>query len=191
MFKIDENYSDYVDKSDSANYPFGKAKNSTSSDSIDGTPWTADIFNDLHGARQAVFRKAFGSEKELSGEPDNANKSDFLDAIEQLIKNAFLSRAFVVEATGVETVIAWSELEITYDSGKTYSVIAAVHGNYEEFLPLGVTTDEYGIHIFARRLVDGGIVAGTRAAKWGERKWGVGKWMSYGPVKVDLRVEAV
>ena len=77
MLKIDANYSDYYDGTD-ANYPAGKAIDASATDSIDGTPWLASWFNDLNGARQALWKKAFGDLTGVSGVSDNANNSDVL-----------------------------------------------------------------------------------------------------------------
>lgn len=84
MIKLDKDYSDYVDETDEK-YPAGKAVNASSSESYDGTPWLDTMMNDIHGARQAIFKKAYGSVNGLSGEPDNADESDTLNAIKKLI----------------------------------------------------------------------------------------------------------
>ena len=84
MIKLDQNYSDYTDETDEA-YPAGKAVNASNSESYDGTPILADMINDMHGARQAIFKEAYGSVDGMSGEPDNVHASDTLNAIKKLI----------------------------------------------------------------------------------------------------------
>lgn len=83
MIKIDENYTDYRDDTD-PKYPAGKAINASSEDSVDGTPILASLINDINGFRQAAFMAAFGGFGALSGVPDDAFKSDTLDAINKI-----------------------------------------------------------------------------------------------------------
>lgn len=84
MIKIDKKYSINTIETD-PNYPAGKAKAATTSSSIDGTPLKATWFNDLIGARQAIYKKAFGDFSKISNVPDNAEKSDILDALLKII----------------------------------------------------------------------------------------------------------
>ncbi|MBQ4025939.1 MAG: hypothetical protein II611_11210, partial [Treponema sp.] len=94
MLKIDANYTDFRDDTDVA-YPYGKAVPATSPGSIDGTPWRALWFNDLLGARTAIFKKAFGTTaRQPSNVPDNMDSSDVLDAILRIIQDALNSRIF-------------------------------------------------------------------------------------------------
>lgn len=84
MIKIDENYSDYREDDD-PDFPFGKAVSVSGSNKIDGTPWRKELFNDLIGARQAIFKQAFGSSKQPSNVPDNVTNSDILKALQKII----------------------------------------------------------------------------------------------------------
>lgn len=84
MIKLDKSYSDYTDETDEK-FPAGKAVNASSSESYDGTPWLAEMMNDEHGARQAIYKAAYGSVDGLSGVPDNVDQSDTLNAIKKLI----------------------------------------------------------------------------------------------------------
>lgn len=175
MIKIDGNYTDFRDDTD-AKYPYGKAVAASTPNSTDGTPWRVMLFNDLHGARQAIFKKAFnGTERTPSNQPDNIENSDLLDALLKIISDAFSSRLFNVEISGTDAVIPWGDIGIDYDAEKTYAAIATPAGNYEEFLPFGTECKSDGLHIYPRRLINGKIVSGTRHKKWGTRKWGVGK----------------
>lgn len=190
MLKIDANYSDYYDGTD-VNYPAGKAIDASATDSIDGTPWLAKFFNDIIGARQAIWKKAFGNLIGISGNEDNANNSDVLTAILKLIDNSFNEKLFQVEIAGEETVIAWNDLGLTFDADATYAVIVNAAGNYPEFLSFGGSAESDGIHIYARRLVDGKITPGTRHVTWGARNWGVGLWNDYASMNVNLQVQKV
>lgn len=190
MLKIDANYTDYRDDSD-PDFPFGKAVSASSPGSTDGTPWRALWFNDLLGARTAIFKKAFGNDRQPSNIPDNLDASDMLDAILQLIQDALASRMFSLEISGVEYVVSWGTLSVNYDPLKTYAAIVTPVGNYEEFLPFGTECKSDGLHIYPRRLINGKIVPGTRHIKWGVRKWGVGKWGEFDTMKVNLQFAEV
>ena len=85
MIRIDENYTDYrID--DDPDFPGGKAVDAPTVDSIEGTPYRANWMNDINGFRQALYKKAFGSLNSISGNPDNANNSDSMKAINELLK---------------------------------------------------------------------------------------------------------
>lgn len=83
MIKLDATYSAYVDTTDSK-YPQGKAIDASSDEGYDGTPYKADWMNDIIGSRQALIKASGVS---VSGNPDNANVSDVLNAVQKLIKN--------------------------------------------------------------------------------------------------------
>lgn len=95
MNLYDEHYSAYFDLP-SADYPEGSAINCTDEDSLDGTPYLAEFFNDVIGFMQAVFHGVFGNpkiagatvEREVSGVPETAQKSDVWDAIKTHVKRA-------------------------------------------------------------------------------------------------------
>ena len=127
----------------------------------------------------------------ISGNEDNANNSDVLTAILKLIDNSFNEKLFQVEIAGEETVIAWNDLGLTFDADATYAVIVNAAGNYPEFLSFGGSAESDGIHIYARRLVDGKITPGTRHVTWGARNWGVGLWNDYASMNVNLQVQKV
>jgi hypothetical protein len=79
MIKIDAKYTDYFDNSD-PHYPGGKAVDTTSGDSEDGTPYKADWMNDANGFHQAAVADAHGT-FQVSGVPDMVGASDVLDAL--------------------------------------------------------------------------------------------------------------
>lgn len=82
MLKINKDYSDYTDETDE-NYPEGKAINTSSAESVDGTPVLASFLNNIIGAFQGMYKKAFGNTKGINGIEDNVNQSQFVDAIEK------------------------------------------------------------------------------------------------------------
>jgi hypothetical protein len=188
MFKIDATYTEYYDPND-PQYPGGKAVPATTIDSVDGTNWRALWFNDLHGARQALFIAAFGSLAEISGHPDNAESSDMLNAILELIQKGINNQYFVKNIKGVETIIPLADLDITFNPQKKYFIFVSPHGEFREFLPFGAELKESGLHIYAQRLINGQSVPGTRVRKWGQGKWGQGKWGEYGEMPVNIIIK--
>lgn len=84
MFKIDENYSDYY-KTDPVKYPGGGAINSSGVDTTDGTPWLAKMFDNCVGWMQNLYIKAFGSLTGISNEPENAQNSDVVRALDKIM----------------------------------------------------------------------------------------------------------
>lgn len=80
MLKLDKNYSDYTDETDSE-YPEGKAVNASTSESFDGTPLLDSFMNNIIGAMQAMYKKAFGSTEGIDGNADTVNNSQFADAV--------------------------------------------------------------------------------------------------------------
>lgn len=191
MIEIDGSYTNYRDDTD-PRYPYGKAVPTSTSKSTDGTPWRATWFNDLIGSRQAIFVRAFGKTgRQPSNTPDNAEQSDILDALLHIMKNSFSLQLFSLEVSGIETIIPWTALDISYDVEKNYAAIVTVSGNYEEFLPFGAECKTDGLHIFSRRLINGKIVSGTRKVKWGTRKWGIGKWNDFDTIRVNLQFQEI
>ena len=172
--------------------PYGKAIAASTPASTDGTPWRTQWFNDLHGARQAIFKKAFGgTSRTPSNQPDNTESSDLLDALLKIISDSFSSRLFSLEISGTDAVIPWTDIGIDYDAEKTYAAVVTPGGNYEEFLPFGTECKTDGLHIYPRRLINGKIARGTRHKKWGTRKWGIGKWNDFDSMRVNLQFAEV
>jgi hypothetical protein len=83
MIRINSTYSDYYDNSDPG-YPGGKAINTSTDDSEDGTPYKAEWMNDVLGFFQAAIVAAHG-EFRVSGKPDKVGESDILDALVKII----------------------------------------------------------------------------------------------------------
>lgn len=80
MLKLNSNYSDYTDETD-VNYPEGKAVNTSSSESYDGTPLLAEFMNDVNAAHIAMYEKAYGSRDGINGHADTQKASQFADAV--------------------------------------------------------------------------------------------------------------
>jgi len=119
MIRIDENYTDFRDDND-PNYPGGKAIDASTPESIDGTPILAKWMNCTNGFRQAVFQKAFGSLDELSGNPDHANNSDTVNAIQKMISDMVLE-AQLASNTWLASVNTVADLPFDgLDSNKNY-----------------------------------------------------------------------
>jgi hypothetical protein len=64
-----------------AGYPQGKAQNILVAGDGTGTPWEADLANDLFGMQQALLDESFITP---TGNPDEVGASQYLDAIEAL-----------------------------------------------------------------------------------------------------------
>ena len=80
MLKLNSNYSDYTDETD-VDYPEGKAVNTSSSESYDGTPLLAEFMNDVNAAHIAMYEKAYGSRDGINGQADTQKKSQFADSV--------------------------------------------------------------------------------------------------------------
>ena len=80
MLKLNSNYSDYTDETD-VNYPEGKAVNTSTSESYDGTPLLAEFMNDVNAAHIAMYEKAHGSRDGISGQADTQKASQFADSV--------------------------------------------------------------------------------------------------------------
>lgn len=80
MIKLNQNYSDYTDKTD-VDYPEGKAINASSSESFDGTPLLAEFMNDINASHIAMYELAYGNREGISGKADTQKNSQFAKAI--------------------------------------------------------------------------------------------------------------
>ena len=80
MLKLNSNYSDYTDETD-VDYPEGKAVNSSTSESYDGTPLLAEFMNDVNAAHIAMYDKAYGNRDGINGQADTQKKSQFADSV--------------------------------------------------------------------------------------------------------------
>lgn len=96
-----------------ANYPQGKAQDITAPSDGTGTPWVAAIVNDIWGLQQALL---LSSAIVPSGSPDDANTSDYLDALNTIF-------------AGVGTPLNASEIVETDVAGLLQSVAKAASYN--------------------------------------------------------------
>lgn len=80
MLKLNQNYSDYTDETD-VDYPEGKAVNTSSSESYDGTPLLAEFMNDVNAAHIAMYEKAHGNRDGINGQADTQKASQFADSV--------------------------------------------------------------------------------------------------------------
>ena len=82
--KIKDIYPSQTDGGD-AGWPDGKPRNVQGDIQGTGTPFEEKLFQDYEGARQALFSE---SGVNPSGQPDNVNNSDFVEALRLLTKPA-------------------------------------------------------------------------------------------------------
>jgi hypothetical protein len=87
MIKLDQSYSDFI-RWGSPGYPGGEAIDTSSPDSIDGTPVKSSLLNDINGFFQALIMAAYG-EFAVNGQPDSILYSDRLKALYKIIENIF------------------------------------------------------------------------------------------------------
>ena len=183
MIRIDATYSDFFE-TPNEEYPWGSAKDASTPESTDGTPYKKRWRNDVIGMMQALFYRAFnGTARVPSNIPDNVKNSDIADAVERIIEKHLDNKWYQVTVKGEETIIPWGTFGRNYNEDTAYSIIAVPAGNYEEILPIGTDAKEDGIHIYVRRLTDGQIKNGTRIVTWGsfvfgERKFGESETMT-------------
>jgi len=191
MILIDDTYSEYTGPK-TEEYPGGQAIDATTDDGFDGTEYKARWHNDVIGAMHAVFVAAFGDINLVTNNSDNVLDSDFLRALRQLIKEAADLAKVLRDIQGIETVLSWASLNITYSASKHYAAFADFNGKYKDYLPIKAWAESDGIHIYIRRVDgDGNIVEGTPALKWNQKKWGQFKWGQDIPVPVNIIVKEV
>jgi len=108
MFKLDNTYSDYVDTSD-PKYPGGKAVDASAADMFDGTPFKAKMVDQIFGFFQAVIKEAWtslGFDSHISGNADDVDNSDVLDAILEIIRQKEAIHAALVGSDAVHGAVA-------------------------------------------------------------------------------------
>ena len=189
---LDHDYSQFVDIYD-PRHPGGAAIDTSNPDEEDGTPLLAVLLNDLRGWMEAVIIEGMGK-FEVSGVPEHHGNSDVMGALKKIIGRAVTAamtfKITVKTITGPETVIPFTDFELTYDPEKQYGVFVSPHGNYPEFLPFGTEVRDGSLHVYSHRLADGQSRPGTRGGQWGSgTKWGNGgKWGEYDPMTVNILI---
>jgi hypothetical protein len=88
--------------------------------------------------------------------------------------NALFAGLYVKTISGVEAVIPWTELGITYNPQVNYIIFISAHGLYKEFVSFPCDTQPDGLHVYPQRIISGKLVGGTRMRKWGTFTWGEG-----------------
>jgi len=119
-----------------ADYPYGGAQNITAPGDGLGTPWVADIVNDIFGMQQALLSEAGITP---SGDPDTATASQYLDAMVAL---------FDQSAAGSTSVAGL--LQLSNDVTSTSTALAATIGVVKAL----------------KDLVNPVVVSGSIAANW-------------------------
>ena len=92
-----------------AAYPQGKARNVSAPSAGDGTPWEADLINDVLGMQQALLVEAGISP---SGSPDQVGASDYLDALESLFASSLSVRTEFYDDPHSEISLAGGRLHV-------------------------------------------------------------------------------
>ena len=197
MFKIDRNYTEYYDPNDPA-YPGGKAVAASTPESMDGTNWRASLFNDIHGAKQALYIEAFGSLDGITGRPDTAFDSDFVRAILRLIRrhSGVNQVHFSWNIKAKETFIPLSEIDIFFNPEEEYAVTVVLNGESEYEYRFTTNFSKSGLRIITEKLVDGEIMPEVEAKRWGDGgKWGDGRtWGKHGGlgnISVNILIRGV
>lgn len=78
-----------------ASYPYGGARNVTSPGDGTGTPWRANIINDLFGFQQAILSEAAVSP---SGSAETAQASQYLEGLKSIMR--VVAREPAIQQTG-------------------------------------------------------------------------------------------
>lgn len=73
-----------IDSGDPSGYPFGKAQDVTTPGDGTGTPWVAQLLNDVLGFQQALLKEP-STPLVPSGTPDKVGASQYLDALKTII----------------------------------------------------------------------------------------------------------
>tara|TARA_R100000808_G_C2154687_1_gene165863 strand:+ start:6388 stop:7359 length:972 start_codon:yes stop_codon:yes gene_type:complete len=96
-----------------ANYPYGGAQNVTTPGDNTGTPWNANIVNDIFGFQQALLQSANITP---TNTPDTAQSSQYLEALTKYIGRAeFESRTITVPAGAT-----FSDIQTLWDDRGTH-----------------------------------------------------------------------
>lgn len=86
--------------SDPTPYPHGKARNESAVGASDGTPYTANLVNDIWGLLQALLDRAGITP---SGTPDQVGASQYLDAIRAVVRRDVALREVAISVGNAES----------------------------------------------------------------------------------------
>lgn len=150
--------------SDPSGYPYGKARNVVTAGDGSGTPWEADLVNDIFGFLQALL---VGAGITPSNTPDKVGTSQYLDAIAKVIEGkdfdwtgahtfanelnyatppthiSEINLHNAVEGTGLQP-LAW-----TYDGQIQVPAAGALDIRIPFKVPAGVTITGVGSYVLA------------------------------------------
>jgi hypothetical protein len=115
-----------------AAYPQGKAKNVSVPGAGDGTPWTADVVNDIWGFLQALI-KSVGATP--SGSPDTANVSQYLQSLARATWGAMMASNWTYPDPGSGSDHLYAA---AYSESTTRWVLAGAAGKVYMSVDLGV-----------------------------------------------------
>jgi hypothetical protein len=171
MIRIDDDYSQYhID--DDPHYPGGKAKPTSEPNRIDGTPWRALFFNTILGFFQALIMCAYDAFI-VSGDPDNADDSDLLDAIIQIMVNTLNTQVAPDRAT-ITNILKELDLRLQ-DSPKNNNAYGRKNGAWESVIPGTRQELEIIIQTLSTFLTDApldGKTYGRKNGVWAEASGG-------------------
>ncbi len=108
-----QRYPDQVDTD--SNYPQGKARNKSTPSATDGTPFEEDYINDQWGFLQSLLDAA---DITPSGTPDQVGQSDYLDAVNKIIREPLALKIFQSPTDSALTEIQTR----TANAGEVYEV---------------------------------------------------------------------
>lgn len=144
MQQYKDNYSDYYNATDKG-YPFGKAVDCSSPESIDGTPIKASLVNDVIGMMQAIFLGGMGSSALPTGTPEKVGASDVWNAIQKKITDVNTAEAHTRAEAVTQLENQLSEEISARQKGQSelHTALAGHTGNKNN--PHAVTKEQVGL----------------------------------------------
>lgn len=165
MQKYDNTYSDYHDDGDPDGYPYGKARDASGPESVDGTPIKASFFNDVIGMMQAIQKGASPEGTSITGRPERVSESDVWDALRGFIERAVHRVLKLVPSEATEEN-QLADKRFVDDAVSTNSAYFVGNFNSVGELPTeGVTNNDYA---YVKRTV--GDITYTDRYKYNGRK---------------------
>lgn len=110
-----------IDNTDLGNYPHGKAQNITTPSDGTGTPWVADLLNDLFGFQQAILDEY---STVPSGTPDTIAISQYLDNIKRIAEDKSRLRPVTVGTASINVTSTRHNEYITVTGGPAVTITA-------------------------------------------------------------------
>lgn len=136
-----------IDNTDLANYPYGKARNITTPNDGTGTPWVANLLNDLFGFQQAMLNQVGVAP---SGTPETIVASQYLSALITLMESRFNQRLSpsAVQNVAIGSGNSREYKRLTYNSGGNITVtLNAPTPDAEGNFGQTVTFDKQGANV--------------------------------------------